>query len=61
LRRISANLGHATMMMKNHFPVDSRACPQASIVSTLTKHRTYSGYDLSYVSHTLRYVCPRTS
>ena len=32
------------------------------IVSTLTKHRTYSGYDLSYVSHTLRYVCPlRTS
>jgi hypothetical protein len=28
------------------------------IVSTLTKHRTYSGYDLLYVLHTLRYVCP---
>ncbi len=32
------------------------------IVSTLTKHRTYSGYDLLYVLHTLHYVCPlRTS
>jgi hypothetical protein len=28
------------------------------IVSTLTKHRTYSGYDLFYILHTLRYVCP---
>ena len=38
------------------------ACPQASIVSTLTKHSSYSGYDLSYVLHTLCYFCPlRTS
>ncbi len=36
-------------MTKNRYRT-LRACPQASIVSTLTKHLTYSGYDLSYVS-----------
>ena len=36
-------------MTKNRYRT-LRACPQALIVSTLRKHRTYSGYDLSYVS-----------